>query len=482
MRKSSQPADPRTLVLFGIPFHDVTMAETLGLIDALIAARRPAYLVTANLDFAAQASGDVELQRILVEAELVLCDGTPLVWASRLAGKPLRERVAGSDLVPALAAHAERRGYKIFLLGGEPHILEEAAKNLATKHPLLPPVRSYSPPFASLQDMDHEAILQRLQEAQPDILLVAFGCPKQEKWISMHYRTLGIPCSIGVGATVDFLAGKVSRAPAWISKLGLEWVYRLSQEPKRLFGRYWKDICFLISQSWQEIHVTRATRSLPPPAPKESVGLAGVEVISWNGAVSSNGMDEIPMPSMKAPFMVDLSGVTRLDSRGLGMMLRLIRESWTARVTGCFLAPSPAVKMVVEVTRLERILPMAATKEEAITLLAREGATPRLQAHVEDEGARLGFQLPERLTAENVEAVGQVIKQSWEEHPGARRIFMDFSDTTFVDSSGLGLLLRIHRMAASRASGRMEVLHLHTNIQNVIRVARLENLLLPPMP
>ncbi len=458
------------------------MAETLSWIDGLIASKRSAYLVTANLDFAAQASGDVELQRILVEAELVLCDGTPLVWASRLAGKPLRERVAGSDLVPQLAAHAERRGYKIFLLGGEPHILEEAAKNLAQKHPLLPPVKFYSPPFASLQDLDHAAILERLKEARPDILLVAFGCPKQEKWISMHYRTLGIPCSIGVGATVDFLAGKVSRAPAWIANLGLEWVYRLSQEPKRLFGRYWKDICFLISQSWKEFRVVRATKSLALPESGEAPELPGIEVISWKGAISADGLDGLPRPAMKTPFVIDLSGVTGVDSRGLGMMLRLIREAWTAGAAGCFLAPSAAVKMVVEVTRLERILPMASTMEEAANLLAREGAALRLQPHLEEGGARLGFQFPQRVTAENAEVLGQVIKQSWEEHPEARRVAMDLSETTFMDSSGLGLLLRVHRMTAGRPEGRMEILHLQDNILNVIRVARLDNLLLPHGP
>jgi N-acetylglucosaminyldiphosphoundecaprenol N-acetyl-beta-D-mannosaminyltransferase len=282
------------LVLFGLPFHDVTMTETLAWIDDLIASRRAAYFVTANLDFAAQASKDVELQRILVEAELVLCDGTPLVWASRLAGKPLRERVAGSDLVPQLAAHAEQRGYKIFLLGSEPAILEKAAENLGKNYPKLPPVKCYSPPFASLLDLDHAGILERLEEARPDILLVAFGCPKQEKLISMHYRALGIPCSIGVGATVDFLAGKVSRAPAWMAKSGLEWVFRLSQEPKRLVGRYWNDICFLISQSWNELRVARATRALPPPKAVEIAAAPGLEVLSWNGALSADGLDRLP--------------------------------------------------------------------------------------------------------------------------------------------------------------------------------------------
>jgi len=221
LKTSALASDPRTIVLFGIPFHDLTMSETLDWIDQLIAQRRPAYLVTANLDFAAQASEDVELQRILVEAELVLCDGTPLVWASRLTGKPLRERVAGSDLVPRLAAHAEKMGYRIFLLGGEISSLEGAAKNLKLQFPGLPEVRYYSPPFAPLHEFDNQLILREIQQAKPDILLVAFGCPKQEKWIYLHYRKLGVPCCIGVGATIDFLAGKVSRAPAWVARTGM---------------------------------------------------------------------------------------------------------------------------------------------------------------------------------------------------------------------------------------------------------------------
>ncbi len=107
----------RLAILLGVPFHDVTMGETLDRIDALIAARTPGYLATANLDFAAQASQDVELQRILFDAELVLCDGTPLVWASRWLGAPLRERVAGSDMMPHLFARAAERGHRLFFLG-----------------------------------------------------------------------------------------------------------------------------------------------------------------------------------------------------------------------------------------------------------------------------------------------------------------------------------------------------------------------------
>jgi len=465
--------------LFGVPFHDVTMTETLAWIDWLIASKLAAYLATANLDFAAQASADVELQRILVEAALVLCDGTPLFWASRLAGKPLRERVAGSDLVPRLAAHAEQRGYKIFLLGGEPAILEKAAENLSRKHPLLPPVGFYSPPFASLQDLDHEGILARLQEARPDILLVAFGCPKQEKWISMHYRTLGVPCSIGVGATVDFLAGKVLRAPGWVSALGLEWIYRLSQEPKRLFGRYWKDLCFLCSQSWREYQVSRATQCLASPEAVEVPPCPGLEVIPWTGAISASRLEELLKPSMKQPFVIDLSGVTGVDSRGLGMMLRIVRESWTTGVAGCFLAPSPAVRLVIEVTRLERILPVAETMDDAKVLVIRENFVKQLQPRIEESGEALTFHFPPRVTAENVEALGQATHQRWEEHSQARTMTVNLKETTFIDSSGLGLLLRIHRLATQRPGGQCTLLHPHQNVLNVIRIARLENLLLP---
>lgn len=482
MKTPPQTPEVRTLVLFGIPFHDVTMAETLAWIDGLIASKRAAYLATANLDFAAQASGDVELQRILVEAELVLCDGTPLVWASRLAGKPLRERVAGSDLVPQLAAHAERMGYKIFLLGGEPAVLAKAAENLSRKHPLLPPVGYFSPPFASLQDLDHESILERLREARPDILLVAFGCPKQEKWIAMHYRTLGIPCSIGIGATVDFLAGKVSRAPGWISALGLEWVYRLSQEPGRLLGRYWKDICFLCRQSWREYQVSRAIRSPASPKSAEVPDCAGLEVIPWTGAISAMRLQEFPKPSMTQPFVIDLSGATGLDSRGLGMILRMIRESWAAGVSGCFLAPSLAVRRVIEVTRLERILPMAETMDAAKILLSRESLGKPLRPRVDESGEALAFQLPVRVTAENAGTLGQAISQSWQDRPEARAIALDLEETTFIDSSGLGLLLRVHRLASQRPGGQLTLRHLHQNVRNVICVARLENFLLPPGP
>lgn len=457
------------------------MPETLEWIDRLIAQRRPSYLVTANLDFAAQASEDVELQRILVEAELVLCDGTPLVWASRLTGKPLRERVAGSDLVPRLAAHAEKMGYRIFLLGGEISSLEGAAKNLQARYPDLPPVGYFSPPFAPLHEFDNQGILQEIQKARPDILLVAFGCPKQEKWIYMHYRKLGVPCCIGVGATIDFLAGKVSRAPAWVAKTGLEWIYRMLQEPRRLAGRYLKDVLFLLRQSFRESRAIAAGGSgaLEASQPGSPGSADGLEILAWQGALTAGHVEEFAMPALDRSFVIDLSRVSKVDSRGLGVMLRLIRKAWAGDVAGCFLAPSRAVRLVVEVTRLDRILPFAATMEEAKLHIARDAAAVRLRPVAEEGSGVLLFTLPSRISAEVAENFGQAVRTEWESRPALREISLDFGETTFIDSSGLGFLIRCHRMVGQRGGSRLHLLNLRDNVLNVIKVAKLEGLLLP---
>jgi N-acetylglucosaminyldiphosphoundecaprenol N-acetyl-beta-D-mannosaminyltransferase len=484
LKTSALASDPRTIVLFGIPFHDLTMSETLDWIDRLIAKRRPAYLVTANLDFAAQASEDVELQRILVEAELVLCDGTPLVWASRLTGKPLRERVAGSDLVPCLAAHAEKMGYRIFLLGGEISSLEGAAKNLQSRYPALPPVRFFSPPFAPLHEFDNQEIIQEIQKEKPDILLVAFGCPKQEKWIYMHYRKLGVPCCIGVGATIDFLAGKVSRAPAWVAKTGLEWIYRMLQEPKRLAGRYLKDLFFLLRQSFRESraiasggsHAVPNSQKYPEPAAD------GLEIITWHGALTAGHVEEFPMPTLDKSFVIDLSRVTKVDSRGLGVMLRLIRRAWAGEVAGCFFAPSQAVRSVVEVTRLDRILPLSATMAEARLLIEKDAATVRLRPVAGDGSGVLLFTMPSRVSADVAESFSQAVRNEWEERSSANELALDFGETHFIDSSGLGFLIRCHRMVTQREGSTLRLVNLRDNVLNVIKVAKLQGMLLAEPP
>ncbi len=237
-----EPDRRRQIRIMDVPFDVVTMAQTVERIGDMVTSRQPHYLATANVDFLVQSSRDTELRRILDKAHMVVCDGTPLVWLSKWLGRPLPERVAGSDLVPELLAKAEKAGWRVFFLGGERGVLAEAVRNVETQYPELEVAGAYSPPFAPLDKMNHDAINRRIREAAPDILLVSFGCPKQEKWIARNYQALGVPVSVGVGATIDFLAGSMRRAPVWMRRCGLEWVFRLLQEPRRLLKRYAADL------------------------------------------------------------------------------------------------------------------------------------------------------------------------------------------------------------------------------------------------
>ena len=229
------------IVLLGVSFDNLTIRETLSRIEEMIVSGRPHYVVTANVDFLAQARRDLELQRILLDAPLVVCDGKPLVWASRLLGNPLPERVAGADIVPELIALSARKDYRVFFLGTTEKANQAAVARLQAQFPNLQ-ISHYSPPFRPLLEMDDAEIVRRIRSVKPHLLFVAFGCPKAEKWMAMHYRELGVPVAVGIGGTIDFLAGRRKRAPVWMRHAGLEWLFRLWQEPRRLFKRYATDL------------------------------------------------------------------------------------------------------------------------------------------------------------------------------------------------------------------------------------------------
>lgn len=250
-KRSRVPRPP--IALFGVAFDNLTLRETVSRIEGMIASRRSHYVVTANVDFLAVARRDLELQHILLNAHLVLCDGTPLVWASRLFGNPLPERVAGADVVPELIRVAAEKKYRLFFLGATEESNTQAIARLRAQFPDLE-IGHYSPPFRPLHELDNAEIIRRIRAAKPDLLFVAFGCPKAEKWLATHYAELGVPVAIGVGATIDFLAGRVKRAPLWMQHGGVEWIYRLCQEPRRLFQRYATDLWFfgraVVRQCW----------------------------------------------------------------------------------------------------------------------------------------------------------------------------------------------------------------------------------------
>lgn len=222
--------------------NNVTMSETVEAIEQMIAADKKSYVVAINVDVVMKIEADPYLKKIVDDADMVLVDGKPLVWISKLHGRPLKEKVSGSDLVPLLCEVAAKNGYKVFIIGGKEGSAERAKQRLEEKLPDIKIVGTYAPPFGfEKDDAELERINRMISQAHPDLLITCFGCPKQEKWIYENIEKYDAKVSICAGATVDFLAGNVTRAPRWMSEHGLEWFYRFLQEPKRMFKRYFVD-------------------------------------------------------------------------------------------------------------------------------------------------------------------------------------------------------------------------------------------------
>ena len=225
-----------------IEIDNLTMQEAIEEIDRLIRERKCAYVVTPNVDHIVQLAKNKVLQDIYDNASLVLTDGKPLLWIAKWYGTPIKEKISGSDLFPMLCNLATEKGYKMFFLGAAEGVAAKAAKNLSMRYNGLQVVGTYSPPFGFENDqIEMERIKNIIKDANPDILVVGLGCPKQEKFIYYNRNDLNVPISLGLGASFDFEAGNIKRAPKWMSDHGLEWLFRIFQDPKRMVKRYFVD-------------------------------------------------------------------------------------------------------------------------------------------------------------------------------------------------------------------------------------------------
>jgi len=216
--------------ILGVKVDNVTGSEAMDRIGEFIRDGRPHQVVTVNPEFVVMAQRDRDFRQILNGSELALPDGVGLLWASRVLGRPLRERVAGSDLVEDLARLAAEGGYGLYLLGAGPGVAQDAAGALMTRYPSLRIAGAYA---GSPRDEEDGETVSRVRAASPDILLVAYGAPAQDRWIRRNLRLLGVPVCIGVGGALDFTSGRVKRAPIWVRRLGLEWLFRLAIQPWR---------------------------------------------------------------------------------------------------------------------------------------------------------------------------------------------------------------------------------------------------------
>lgn len=218
---------------------NITMAQALGKIDELVINKKPSYVVTPNVDHIVKLENDNEFRKVYEDADLILTDGQPLIWISKLIKSPIIEKVSGSDLFPKVCELASKKGYKVFLLGAAEGVAKMAADKLMVKYQGLDVVGTYSPPFGFEKDeTETNKIIKMINEVKPDILAVGLGAPKQEKFIWKFKDKLNVPVSLAIGASIDFEAGNIKRCPRWMQNRGLEWFYRLLKEPKRMFKRY----------------------------------------------------------------------------------------------------------------------------------------------------------------------------------------------------------------------------------------------------
>lgn len=231
---------------------NLTMEEAIDKIEKLIAGKKKSYVVAVNVDVIMKIEQEAKLKHITDSADVVLVDGMPLVWISKLHKKPIVEKISGSDLVPKLCALAAQKGYSIFMIGGKDGIAEQAKRKLEEKYRGIQIVGTYAPPLGFEKNQKElDKINGLISAKKPDLLVACFGCPKQEKWIYDNYGKYDAKVSICAGATVDFLAGNLKRCPKWMADHGLEWLYRFIHEPKRLFKRYFIDDVKILKLVWK---------------------------------------------------------------------------------------------------------------------------------------------------------------------------------------------------------------------------------------
>ena len=489
MNPNPSPA-PDSVVLLGVPFHVVDFPAAVDWCVQRMKSGPPGYVATANLDFIMQAWRDPELQRILLEADLVIADGMPILWLARLFGPPLPERVTGSDLVPLLSQAAQREQLSLFLLGGAPGTAPLAADILRERHPGLQIAGTLSPARADVLDMDHEEILSALDEARPHCLLVAFGAPKQEKFINLNLRRWRVPLSIGVGGTLDFIAGVQQRAPVLLQKLGLEWLWRLGTDPGRLLQRYRSNLGFLVKSTLQSLRLKWS-----------AIGPGTVGAFTMDDALLQSlkerkarllELPALPTQDLGHAFtaeqtageeheslVLDLAARRWLNSVEIAALVRLGRH-YRDRGRRIFLIRVPGrINDLLRLWRLARYLDIPNDREDLLTRLDNLARHRREGAVLVDEDGGVRVELPDELNAATVDTFRRWFEVSWQAQTGKRRlrrIIVEAGGMYFMDSAGIGFLVMLKGLAATHRC-QIHFTGFHGSPLRTLQVARMTSLL-----
>ncbi len=441
------------IAILGVPFDGVSLAETLALAGEMIASAQPHYVTTVGVDFLVQSLEDVELRRILFDAHLVLAEEKAVVRASKMLGNPLPENVTVPNLIPQLLTLAEQKQWRVFLLGGG----EGAAEKIRARHPQLQLVGVHIPPEKPLLEMDNSDILHRLRQAKPDILLVAFGSPKQEKWINMNYREAGVPFVLGTGSTFDFLTGVGT--------------------PRRGGAKIlWK---FVTAVARQRLRL-RGTKSAPPttkaeitPDPlgnfiiraPERLGAAEAQVFlpEWLRTVEGG------------PVLFDLSDTKFTDSTGIGALIRLRKRARELGQHFFLVAARPPVEAVLRMMKLDEFFNMQMSVAGARILMESLAHVPVVTSGM--QASELQIRWSGEVTALNAVELGVHTESELSQTEPGMTVVIDLARVTFVDSTGIGLMLRFKKNL-QRRNINLKFANPTASVRNVLKHTRLDEYLL----
>ena len=364
------------LILLGTPIDTVTMTEAMTRVEEFIAVGRTTgkahQIATVNADFVVKSLHDSQLQHILQQADMATADGMPLVWGARLLGVPIQGRVTGVDMVSAMAERAAQRGYSIYFLGAAPGVAQQAADELCRRYPGLRVAGVAAPSAVQIAQGD-PSIVAACREADPDILLVALGNPKQEKWIYSHAGELSVPVMMGVGGSFDFIAGITKRAPEWMQETGLEWLHRLVSEPRRLWKRYAVDLVgfgfFFLWQWWIMQQARHSGQHLPMP---DLQTIQDTVVLNVHGRLDSSNQNSFAeMAHAKLtenPYLIiNLANAEFLDSSALGTIVALANRARDGGGDVWLAAVPPAIARVLALLRLDQFFQICDDVESALT-------------------------------------------------------------------------------------------------------------------
>jgi N-acetylglucosaminyldiphosphoundecaprenol N-acetyl-beta-D-mannosaminyltransferase len=407
-------------------------------------------------------------------------------------------------MVPALAHRAAQKGYSIFFLGAREGIAAKAAEILRQRNPGLEVAGVLSPPPRPILEIDR-SVVETIKAARPDILLVAFGNPKQEKWIRMYAHELQVPICIGVGGTFDMIVGVTKRAPAWVQKIGMEWAYRLSQEPRRLAKRYLHDFgyfgYFFAHQWWamrQGTAVSMAPLASPkitaPPAPSVEPAIAeqpeiptapaaletpithdSTPVLPLQGRLDINNQEAFAIQASymldQSPYLIiNMAHTTFLDSSALGALVALANQARAAGGALWLVAMPPQIKNLIRLVRLDSFFEVYPNAEEAE--FQRRQAPQSVAPRVANNGWSV-VHLPRIFDGNNIEAIFSRCLTSLDLNS---HMVIDFSETSFMSSAGMVALLKLDRAARAK-NGALRIVGCSHDVLRTLKLIRLDGIL-----